>query len=519
MSYMILMQRLSKPRKRAKAAETAVRAEFKHGAAGSNSGSEEQLEWTEDMSKAVAVRVDAALAPSTLRGYRPAFGIWLSFLKECMAKAYDNPLLWQWSIENQVNVLCLFMLWCNGDWVPDSGTTSTAIEVNKSKSSGLANITLLSQGLEHEFLRMGASVAAFSNKRFRRVKKSYHLDAREQSKLRDKNVKLPANWEMLDGVSSEWFDDIVALPRNLVEKYKGVVSKGEELGIDIAMTALSLEHSAINVSRIGEYAYTGNDSEHMIQNEDVSLLVKKSALGNGELMYSNEIFQLEAELGRGLNADDLEEAVFVLRSSKTQQLGLQTRVTSIIPNTPRARAYLNRILIWIRIKQGKHRNEEMFFQRTANGREKRLMSSMVNSLWRWVENKYNLPERSLSSKSAKQMGIAILDSVQEGKAPPEASFHKSVSAQNHYRHPAVGVAGTCQILNTEGASFSLSAISSMARLKGRSGTQSGDCSACGETSKRPRINHEGKKWSAPSSVVSSGGKKWFTPGKDNKKEK
>ena len=160
------MGRSSKPRKRTKVAETAVRAEFKHVAAVSNIGNEEQLDWTEDMGKAVAGRVDAALASSTLRGYRPAFGIWLRFLKECMAKAYGNPLLVQWSIESQVNLLCLFMLWCNGDWAPETGTTSTVIKVNKSKSSGLANITLLSQGLEHEFLRMGASVAAFSSKSF-----------------------------------------------------------------------------------------------------------------------------------------------------------------------------------------------------------------------------------------------------------------------------------------------------------------------------------------------------------------
>ena len=148
-----------------------------------------------------------------------------------------------------------------------------------------------------------------------------------------------------------------------------------------------------------------------------------------------------------------------------------------------------------------------------------MMSSMVNSLWGWVVKKYNLPERSLSSKSAKQMGIAILDSVQEGRAPPEASFHKSASAQNHYRHPAVGVAGTCQVLNTEGASFTLSAIGSMARLKNRSGTSSGGGIARSEMSTESRGYYEGKKWSAPTSVVNTGGKKWFAPANDNKKRK
>jgi len=510
------MLRLVRRRKKGKAAEKAVSAEFKHIAAGLNNESQEQLEWTEDMVKAVAGRVDKALAPSTLRGYRPTFGIWLAFLKECMPKAYENPLLCKWAVESQVNLLCLYMLWCNGDWVPESGTTSTARGVNISKSSGLANITLLSQGLEHEFLRMGASVAAFSDKRFRRVKSSYHLDPREQSKLRDANMKLPANWPMLDWVTG-WFDKIVGSPSNLLKKYKGIVAAGEELGIDVAMTALSLEHSAIHVSRVGEYAYTGNGSTHMIQDEDVSLLLKNTALGNGELKYSNEIPQLEKELGRELKAEDLEEAVFMLRASKADQLGVKTRVTSIIPNTPRAKDYLDRVLIWIRIRQGDRENETMFFQRRVNGRDKRLMSSMVNYFWGVVAAEFDLPERSLSSKSGKQMGIAILDSLHGGKAPPEASFHRGEAAQNHYRHAAVGVAGTSKVLNTEGASFTLSQISSMARHKGRSGAAEKTSSANSKTSIRPGVtNHEGKEGAAPGLGVKTGGKKWITPGSKRK---
>jgi len=173
---------------------------------------------------------------------------------------------------------------------------------------------------------------------------------------------------------------------------------------------------------------------------------------------------LELRVARPLTLDDIEEAVFVLRSSKTEQLGGKSRVTSIIPNTPRSRAYLGRVLIWIRIRGGNQEDEGMFFLRTLEGREKRLMSSMVNFFWKVVAANFDLPERSLSSKSGKMMGIAILDSLQDGKAPQAASFHKGAAAQNHYRHPAVGVAGTCKILNAEGSSFTTEQIRSMARL-------------------------------------------------------
>jgi len=446
-----------------------VKAVFQHMAFTEENGSKGQMKWTQQMNGAVAVRVDMALAPSTLRGFRPSFGIWVAYFEECMPSASGNPLMRGWTTEAQVDLLCLYMLWCNGDWVPDSGTTSTLRGVSRSEASGLANVNLLSQGLEHEFTRMGAATEAFSSKRFRRVKSSYHMDPREQSKRRDANVKLPANWAMLDWVT-EIFDRLTADPEELEKFHTGLISEGKDRGVDIAMTALGMENSVINVSRVGEYACTGTDSKHMLRMEDVSFWIKRQVSGRDDLMYANELKSLQVRIGRILTIDDIAEAVFMLRTSKTEQLGGKTRVTTIIPNTPRAKAFLSRVLIWIQIQEGEQLNEDMFFQRAREGRTKRLMSFMVNYLWKVVAVKFNLPVNALSSKSAKQMGIAILDSLHSGKAPPAASFHKGTAAQNHYRHPTAGVAGTSQILNSEGASFSSEQIASMSRLKSRSAT-------------------------------------------------
>ena len=74
---------------------------------------------------------------------------------------------------------------------------------------------------------------------------------------------------------------------------------------------------------------------------------------------------------------------------------------------------------------------------------------MVNDMWKHCASHFNLPSSALSSKSGKQMGIAALDSMSEGKAAPEASFHTSQSAQNPYRHQPNGATGNNPVLNEE----------------------------------------------------------------------
>jgi len=426
-----------------------------------------QLIWSSEMTQVVAARHDASLSTATIKGYRPAFGFYLSFLEECMPSALANPFLGDWALVDQVRLLSLYLCWLNGDYTPDSGTTSTLLGVTKSEVSGLANVKRLSQGLAFEFARVGASSEVFKDSGFLSVRQSYHMDPREMSKAREKNLKLPANWEMLEWVAENLFDMIIANPKQLSLIVVPSPLSSNTIGLDICMTGLSLWHSGINISRVGEYAYTGkNSADHAMRHEDISIQLTDTITGGScqGLLFPSEIKRHSDALGRRLVAEDVVEVVLKLRSNKVDQLGTKTRVTSIQPFSAKAIRYINMILKFIDIKGGDLALGEPFYSRYHNGRFKRLTSHMVNDMWKHCASHFNLPSNALSSKSGKQLGIAALDSMSVGRAAPEASFHASQSAQNHYRHQPNGATGNNPVLNDESGGHSMEYIRHLAQI-------------------------------------------------------
>ena len=426
-----------------------------------------ELVWSPRMTQTVAARHDVSLGVATIKGYRPAFGIYIAFLEECMPTALPNPFLNEWELVDKVRLLSLYLCWLNGDYIPESGTTSELRGVPKSEVSGLANVKRLSQGLSFEFSRVGASSDVFRDNGFLAVRQSYHMDPREMSKARETNLKLPANWEMLAYVADQHFNMIINNPLQLASFVSPPPLSSNTIGLDICMTGLGLWHSGINISRVGEYAYTGKGSaDHAMRHEDISIQLTIEVTGGvcRGLLFPAEVRRYRLEVGRPLVPTDVEDVVLKLRSNKVDQLGTKTRITSIQPVSARAIKYIDMLLTFIEIKGGDLALEEPFFSRHHNGRFKRLTSQMVNDMWKDVGSHFSLPANALSSKSGKQMGIMALDSMAGGRAPPEASFHASASAQNHYRHPPNGVTGNNSVLNDESGGHSMEYIRHLALI-------------------------------------------------------
>ena len=92
-----------------------------------------ELVWSPRMTQTVAARHDVSLGVATIKGYRPAFGIYIAFLEECMPTALPNPFLNEWELVDKVRLLSLYLCWLNGDYIPESGTTSVLCGVSKSE--------------------------------------------------------------------------------------------------------------------------------------------------------------------------------------------------------------------------------------------------------------------------------------------------------------------------------------------------------------------------------------------------
>jgi len=383
----------------------------------------------------IAVRMDYALSGETLEGYKPAESIWLRFLKEKKPGLYTDPFLKGLGVIAIEEVLMVFICWLGGQMIDDTEPVDEdegiAAYVDTSTVARQNNIVVTMQGLAHLFMKNSGDTSAFGAKNVLAVRGSFRKSAREVSAIRIDNEKTAASWEMIEYVSSNFFDrikdgDSESRP---VEAFKIGKNKTAEKKLDVMNTALAVEYMVVNTSRISEVAHTGPakghdiEDKHAVRDTDVHFMVE-DASGEGCLVFSND-------LPVGIKQEHILQLTMYLYSNKADQLGTKTRISTVTPDSERARAFIGRMLHWA-LARGVRASTDLFFSRTYLGKEKKLTSAMVNKMWDILEDEFGLPEGTLSSKSAKKLAADMALKNSQGGLRPEDTFHASASAQGHY---------------------------------------------------------------------------------------
>ena len=292
------------------------------------------------------------------------------------------------------------------------------------------------RALQYDFNVNAKDVGYFASKVIMEARKTvFSWNAREVSKNKDANTKLPVTFEMLvDMKENEWCSkELTGVCPKVWDSSMAFLA-----GLMMWNWGLRVSEAAKTESDKSQEGYGGEWSEaldnHTIKAEDIRLGVRSE---DGMLWVSAHEWKSVGE-SRSVAMVGLS-----VRSSKTNKGGRSVKFI-VDKDTEGEEMLVEAIEKWVEFADYSD-EEDMFFSRVAvdrKGKEregrKRLVSQEVSRMVKRCASRMGLPESSYSTKSFKIGGISSL--VAMGLKDEEVmkrTDHKSKASSKHYQTPTL----------------------------------------------------------------------------------